>query len=72
MKDYLVYQMMDKFDAATPLCSYVYISVNGEDHGLYLAVESVEDSLHSGIAWTLDHMGLVHIGEDDKSCDCFL
>lgn len=43
MKDYLVYQMMGQFGAAAPLCSYAYITVNGEDFGLYLAVEAVED-----------------------------
>ena len=44
MKDYLTYTMMNEFDAAAPLCSFVYITVNGEDWGLYLAVEGVEDS----------------------------
>lgn len=44
MKDYLTYQMMAKMDVASPLCSYVYITVNGEDWGLYLAVEGVEDA----------------------------
>jgi len=44
MKDYLTYQMMSKMAVASPLCSYVYITVNGEDWGLYLAVEGVEDS----------------------------
>ena len=44
MKDYLVYQMMGKTGAASPLCSYVYITVNGEDWGLYLAVEGVEEA----------------------------
>ncbi|MGN0169648.1 MAG: CotH kinase family protein [Lachnospiraceae bacterium] len=44
MKDYLCYQMMDKMGVAAPLCSYVYITINGEDWGLYLAVEGVEDS----------------------------
>lgn len=44
MKDYLVYQMMLQFDAAAPLCSFVYITLNGEDFGLYLAVEGVEES----------------------------
>ena len=34
MKDYLAYKLMGDF----------YITVNGEDWGLYLAVESVEDS----------------------------
>ena len=43
-KDYLVYRMMNEFDAAAPLVSYVSLSVNGEYFGLYLAVEAVEDS----------------------------
>ena len=44
MKDYLTYQMMNEMGVASPLCSYVYITVNGEDWGLYLAVEGVEES----------------------------
>lgn len=44
MKDYLTYQMMGDFGAAAPLCSYVFITVNGQDWGLYLAVEGVEES----------------------------
>jgi len=44
MKDYLTYTMMNEFGAAAPLCSFVYLTVNGEDWGLYLAVEGVEDS----------------------------
>ena len=44
MKDYLTYQMMGEFGVAAPLCSYAYITVNGEDWGLYLAVEAVEES----------------------------
>lgn len=43
MKDYLTYVMMNAMGIAAPLCSFVYITVNGEDWGLYLAVESVED-----------------------------
>lgn len=44
MKDYLTYQMMGYYKVDAPLCSYVYITVNGEDWGLYLAVEGVEAS----------------------------
>lgn len=44
MKDYLCYRMMSEFGVDSPLCNYVYITVNGEDWGLYLAVESIEDS----------------------------
>ena len=44
MKDYLAYRMMDAFGVAAPLCSYIFITVNGQDWGLYLAVEGIEDS----------------------------
>ena len=44
MKDYLTYQMMNAFGVAAPLSSYAYITVNGEDWGLYLAVEAVEEA----------------------------
>ena len=44
MKDYLSYQMMGYFGVDAPLCSYVYITVNGENWGLYLAVEGVEEA----------------------------
>ena len=44
MKDYLTYQMMAAMGVDAPLCSYVNITVNGESWGLYLAVESVEES----------------------------
>ena len=44
MKDYLTYIMMNAFGVNSSLCSYVYITVNGEDWGLYLAVEGVEEA----------------------------
>lgn len=44
MKDYLSYTLMNKMGVPSPLCSYAYLTVNGEDWGLYLAVEAVEDS----------------------------
>ncbi len=44
MKDYLTYRMMGEFGVSAPLCSYAYITVNGEEWGLYLAVEGVEDA----------------------------
>lgn len=43
MKDFLTYQLMGQFGVASPLCSYAYITVNGEEWGLYLAVEGLED-----------------------------
>lgn len=47
MKDYLAYQMMGYSGVSAPLCSYVQILVNGEEWGLYLAVEGVEESFLS-------------------------
>ncbi len=44
MKDYFCYRMMDYLDADAPLASFAWITVNGEDWGLYTAVEGVEDS----------------------------
>ena len=43
MKDFMSYQMLAAAGAAAPLCSYVYLTVNGEDWGLYVAVECIED-----------------------------
>ena len=44
MKDYLTYQMMNAFGVPSSLSSFAYITVNGEDWGLYLAVEGVEEA----------------------------
>ena len=44
MTDSLCYTMMNYAGVSSPLCSFAYITVNGEDWGLYLAVEAVEDS----------------------------
>lgn len=44
MKDYLSYTLMNDFGVDALLCSYVDITVNGEDWGLYLAVEAIEES----------------------------
>ena len=44
MKDYLTYQMTNFFGVDAPLSSFAYITVNGEDWGLYVAVEDVSDS----------------------------
>ena len=44
MKDYLVYTLMNDFGAEAPLCSYAFVTVNGEDWGLFLAVEGLEDA----------------------------
>ncbi len=65
MKDFLTYQMMLSQNVAAPLCSFIYITVNGEDWGLYLGVESVEDSFlkrnyssESGDLYKPDSLGM--------------
>ena len=44
MKNYLAYDMMDQMGVPSPLCSYVWVTVNGEDWGLFLAVEEPEEA----------------------------
>ena len=44
LKDYLCYTMMADAGVAAPLCSFAFLTVNGEDWGLYLAVEGVEEA----------------------------
>jgi spore coat protein CotH len=44
MKDYVTYQMMNEMGADSPLSSFIWVTVNGKDWGLYLAVEGVEES----------------------------
>lgn len=44
MKNYLAYDMMDYMGVPSPLCSYVRVTVNGEDWGLFLAVEEPEEA----------------------------
>lgn len=44
MKDYIAYQMMNAMQVNAPLSSFIWVTINGEDWGLYLAVEAVEES----------------------------
>ena len=44
LKTYLAYDMMAFMGVPAPLCSYVWVTVNGEDWGLFLAVEEPEDA----------------------------
>lgn len=43
MKEYLSYKLLDSLGIPTPVCSYAHITVNGEEWGLYLAVEPIEE-----------------------------
>ena len=44
MKDYLSYQLFNEVGALSSRCSYVWLTVNGEDFGLYLAIEEVDQA----------------------------
>ncbi|HIU25030.1 MAG TPA: CotH kinase family protein [Candidatus Copromorpha excrementigallinarum] len=44
MKNYLAYDMMSAMGVPAPLCSYVWVTVNGRDWGLFLAVEEPEEA----------------------------
>ena len=43
MKEYLSYKLLDSLGVPTPECAYAHITVNGEEWGLYLAVEPIEE-----------------------------
>ena len=44
LKNYIAYDMMEFMDVPSPLCSYVWVTVNGEDWGLFLAIEEPEEA----------------------------
>lgn len=76
MRDYLAYRMMGEFGVAAPLCSYIYITVNGQDWGLFLAVEAIEDSflqrnygLYHGELYKPDSFGNDNGDDDDRDED---
>ena len=44
MKDCISYEIFREAGVAAPLTSYVWLTVNGKAHGLYIAVEDVSES----------------------------
>ena len=48
LKTYIAYDMMRFQGVPTPLCSYAWVTVNGEDWGLFLAVEEPEEDQPAG------------------------
>ena len=44
MRDWLAYRIMEEAGVDAPLTSYVWLTVNGNDMGLYLAVEDIDES----------------------------
>ena len=47
LKTVLAFDMMRFMGVPTPLCSYAWVRVNGEDWGLFLAVEECEEAFAS-------------------------
>ena len=44
MKTWITFDMMEHMGVPTPLCSYAWVRVNGEDWGLFLAIEEPEEA----------------------------
>lgn len=44
MKEYLAYDMFKKIGAVSPLCSFMNISINNKNWGLYIGVENIDES----------------------------
>ena len=44
LKSFLVYDMMAFMGVPTPLCSFVWVTVNGQPWGLFLAIEEPEEA----------------------------
>lgn len=75
MKDYMSYQILNKVGVDSPLCSYVQLKVNGEDFGLYLAIEEIgeswldrtekEGNLYKPESEMLDNMGQIDVNKGD-------
>lgn len=43
MKDYLSYEIFRQAGVESPLVSYIWLTVNGEEQGLYIAVEDISE-----------------------------
>jgi hypothetical protein len=74
MREFLSYEIMEKFGMKVPLFSYAKVSINGEYFGLYLAVESIlepylernfEDA--GGDLYKSDGSTLEYIDDDEDS-----
>ncbi|MBQ3105654.1 MAG: CotH kinase family protein, partial [Lachnospiraceae bacterium] len=44
IKTWITYDMMEHMEVPTPLCSWVWVRVNGNDWGLFLAIEEPEEA----------------------------
>ncbi|WP_431808708.1 CotH kinase family protein [Lysinibacillus sphaericus] len=44
MREYISYELMEKMGLPTPAHAYMYVTVNGEERGLYLGIEAVDET----------------------------
>lgn len=44
MKEVIAYDMMAQMGVPAPLCSYAFVTVNGRDWGLFVAIEEIEEA----------------------------
>lgn len=63
VKDFLSYTMFRKIGIDAPLSSFVWVKVNGADHGLYLAVEDIDESF---LTRTGNTGGVLYKPDSDK------
>ncbi|MEK3798833.1 CotH kinase family protein [Peribacillus sp. FSL H8-0477] len=47
MREYLSYDLMEEMGVPAPSHSYMYVTINGEEQGLYLGVETLDESFLS-------------------------
>ena len=82
LKSKLSYEMVEMMQVPSPLTSFVFVSINGNDFGLYLAIEEIEDSFlarnfgyNHGQLYKPDYrnfeddnldIGLNYLGDDPK------
>ncbi|WP_249685447.1 CotH kinase family protein, partial [Bacillus velezensis] len=44
MREYISYEMMEQMGLPIPAHSYMYVTVNSEERGLFLGVEAVDET----------------------------
>ena len=44
MREYLSYELMEEMGVPTPSHSYMYVTINGQEWGLYLGVENINET----------------------------
>lgn len=44
MREYISYELMEKMGLPTPAHAYMYVTVNGDERGLYLGIEAVDET----------------------------